>query len=239
MKHLLLLITMCLSLGTIAAQEYSLFHGTWFNAMFIDALRKTSSVEQAMAAKGFDEPLYVRIDSTNLDGKVTAGYGLGSSQQLLILKTSLPKVGMKWAIGTIDLPMWIVSIDERSQTYISLTKFDSLEGKPIVLGKLPSKNPDPMFMLKRMVNASVLSGQWVNSKGATTSFTTNMEATMNGNTFPYDLSIDSQSYSVTLTSKQGKPVSYIVQRMGDGLTLTPMHGSKVGQQPIALKRKTP
>ena len=206
--------------------------------MFIDALRKTSSVEQAMTAKGIDAPLYVRIDSTNLDGKVAAGYGIANTQQLLFLKTSIPNVGMKWAIGTIDVPMWIVSIDERSQTYISLTKFDSLEGKPIVLGKLPSKNPDPMFMLKRMVNASVLSGQWVSSKGATTSFTTNMEATMNGNTFPYDLSIDSQSYSVTLTSKQGKPVSYIVQRMGDGLTLTPVHGAKVGQQPIALKRKT-
>ncbi len=224
-------------MGSLAAQEYSLFHGTWFNALFIDALRKTSSVEQAMAAKGIDEPLYVRIDSTNPDGKVTAGYGIANSQELLFLKTSIPNVGMKWAIGTMDLPMWIVSIDERNQTYISLTKFDSLQGKPIVLGKLPSKNLDPMFMLKRMVNASVLSGQWVNAKGATTSFTTNMEATMNGSTFPYDLTIDSQSYSVT--SKQGKPLSYMVQRMGDGLTLTPVHGAKVGQQPIALKRKTP
>lgn len=192
-----------------------------------------------MQSKGLDEPLYIRIDSTSLDGKITVAFKPGADAQMLILKTSVPKAGMKWAIGTQDLPMWLVAVDERNQTYISLTKMDSLEGVPIVLGKLPSKNPDPMFILRRMVNSSLLSGQWTTSDGKDVSFTNGMVATMMGSTFTYDLTIDSQSYAITLTSTQGKPLSYVVQRMGEGLTLTQVHGGKTTQVPIVLKRKTP
>lgn len=239
MKLLPFVFCLCCAVAGLSAQEFSLYHGTWFHAKFLEALTKTSSLEGAMQAKSSDEPLYVRIDSTSLDGKITAAYKPGTELQLLILKTSVPNAGMKWAIGTQDLPMWLVAVDERNQTYISLTKTDSLEGTPIVLGKLPSKNPDPMFILRRMVNASMLSGQWTTSDGKDVSFTNGMVATMMGTTFSYDISIDSQSYAVTMTSTQGKPKSYVVQRMGKGLTLTQVHGNKTTQVPIVLKRKTP
>jgi hypothetical protein len=238
MKTVVLALVVFVAATSAFAQDYGLFHGTWFHATFLEVLKKTSSVESAMNAKGDDEPLYLRIDSTHQDGKVSAGMNLGGSEELLMLKTSIPNAGMKWAIGTMDHPFWIVTVDERAQSYIALTKIDSMEGKPVVLGRLPSRNQDPMFILKRMINASVLSGSWVDAKGKETIFSNGMVATMGGSTFPYDLSINASTYTITLTSTEGKPKSYIVQRMGDGLTLTPLHGSKTTQQPIALKRKT-
>ena len=237
MKTAVLALIVIFTTTSAFAQDYGLFHGTWFHANFLDILKKTSSVEQAMQAKGADEPLYIRIDSSQLEGKVLTAMHLGATEELLMLKTSIPNAGMKWAIGTMDHPFWIVSVDERAQSYIALTKIDSMEGKPVVLGKLPSKNPDPMFILKRMINASVLTGTWVDAKGKETTFSNGMVATMGGQTFTYDLSIHSQNYTVTLTSTEGKPRSYLVQRMGDGLTLTPLHGSKTTQSPIALKNK--
>lgn len=239
MKTVVLAVVVIVAATSAFAQDYGLFHGTWFHANFLEVLKKTSSVERAMQAKGADEPLYIRIDSTHQDGKIAAGMNLGAPEELVMLKTSIPNAGMKWAIGTIDHPFWIVTVDERAQSYIALTKIDSMEGKPVVLGRLPSKNPDPMFILKRMINASVLSGSWVDAKGKETIFSNGMVATMGGSTFTYDLSINALNYTITLTATEGKPKSYIVQRMGDGLTLTPLHGSKTTQQPIALKRKTP
>jgi len=239
MKTLIAATILCISCSFSSAQEFVLFQGTWFHAGFIDALKKTSSLDQAYRAKPQAEPLWIRIDSTNLNGKIMASFDFGAGSELLFLKTTIPNVGLKWALGTDSSPRWIVSVDERQGTYIALTPIDSMDNKPIVLGRLPSKNPDPMFILNRMVNASVISGTWIDEGGKVSTFTNGMNAKIGEVGFTYQISIDSKSNTVTINATSGKPRSYVVQRMGDGLTLTPSNTGGTTMRPIVLKRKTP
>jgi len=249
MKHFVvcmlctMLVTSTMWMNPVSAQvmpgthqaSYGEFHGTWFHSAFIEVLHKTSSLEQAIAAKSEREPLYMVIDSNDKKGNVRVGLSVGREERGLILKTHVPNIGLKWAIGTEDAPVWMVASDARQNSYIALTELDSIEKKPIVLGKLPSKNTDPLFILKRMVNTSVLSGTWVDTRGKTVSFTQTMVATIDGATFPYELSIDPSTLRVTLSSTQGKPRSYIVNRTGAMLTLTPV-GTKNAPRPLILRR---
>lgn len=230
---------LCASCLVVFSQEYGQFHGTWFNAQFIEVLNKTASVERAMQAKAEADPLWVTIDSLNLEGKIATAFNLGTTNQMVLLKTSIPQAGMKWVVGTEASPRWIVSVDERNGSYIALTSIDNMEGKPAVLGKLPTKNTDPMFILRRMVNASVLSGTWLDQRGKVYSFSTGMMASMNKVSFSYELSINPTTFSVIITSTSGKPHSYVVQRMGNGLTLSSLHKNGTTMMPIVLKRKTP
>lgn len=215
--------------------SYGEFHGTWFHSTFIEVLHKTSSLEQALAAKSEREPLYMVIDSNNQAGKVRVGLSVGREEQGVMLKTMVPNIGLKWAIGTEDAPVWMVASDARQNSYIALTELDSIEKKPIVLGKLPSKNTDPLFILKRMVNTSVISGTWVDTRGKKVTFTQTMVASIDGTTFPYDISIDPSTLRVTLSSTQGKPRSYLVNRTDAMLTLTPI-GTTHTPRPLILRR---
>lgn len=214
--------------------SYGEFHGTWFHSTFIDVLHKTSSIEQAIAAKSEREPLYIVIDSTEQAGNLRVGISIGREERGLILRTVVPNVGMKWAIGTEDAPVWMVASDPRQNSYIALTELDSIEKKPIVLGKLPSKNGDPTFILTRMVNTSVVAGRWVDTRGKIVEFTPSMVATIDGQTFPYELRIDSSTLRLTLSSTQGKPRSYVVNRIDGMLTLTPI-GQKGTPRPLVLR----
>lgn len=215
---------------------YGEFHGTWFHSAFIDVLHKSASIERALAAKPEGEPLYMVLDSNDQSGGVRVGLSIGREERGLILRTMVPNIGMKWAIGTEDAPVWMVASDPRMNSYIALTELDSIEKKPIVLGKLPSKNSDPLFILKRMVNTSVLSGTWIDTFGKTVSFSPTMVATLDGETFPYDLSIDPSTLRLTLTSIQGKPKSYVVNRAEGMLTLTPL-GKSRAPRPLVLRKK--
>lgn len=216
--------------------SYGEFHGTWFHSSFIEVLHKTASVEQAFASKSDREPLYIVIDSSDKSGNVRVGLSVSREERGLILRTLVPNVGMKWAIGTEDAPVWMVASDPRQNSYIALTELDSIEKKPIVLGKLPSKNTDPMFILKRMINTSVLAGTWVDTRGKSVIFTQNMVSTIDGQTFPYDIAIDPSTLRLTLTSTQGKPRSYTVQRVDGMLTLTPLSSAR-RVRPLVLRRK--
>lgn len=226
------------SQGMSGSQQssYSEFHGTWFHSAFIETLHKTASLELALAAKTEREPLYMVIDSNDQAGNVRVGLSVGREERGLMLKTLVPNIGMKWAIGTEDAPVWMVASDVRQNSYIALTELDSIEKKPIVLGKLPSKNADPLFILKRMVNTSVLSGTWIDTRGATVVFTPTMVATIDGATFPYELAIEPTTLRLTLTSTHGKPQSYVVNRADGMLTLTPI-GSKRAPRPLILRKK--
>lgn len=226
------------SQGMSGSQQasYGEFHGTWFHSAFIETLHKTASIEQALAAKTEREPLYMVIDSTDQAGNVRVGLSVGREERGLMLKTMVPNIGLKWAIGTEDAPVWMVASDARQNSYIALTELDSIEKKPIVLGKLPSKNTDPLFILKRMINTSVLSGSWIDTRGAAVTFTPTMVATIDGATFPYELTIEPTTLRLTLTSTQGKPRSYVVNRADDMLTLTPI-GSKRAPRPLILRKK--
>ncbi len=216
--------------------RYGEFHGTWIHGAFIDVLHKTASVEQAVAVKTDREPLYMVIDSNDKSGNVLVGLSFGREERGIIVRTMVPNIGMKWAIGTEDAPVWMVASDARQNSYIALTELDSIEKKPIVLGKLPSKNADPLFILKRMINTSVLSGSWVDTRGKAVTFTQTMVATIDGQTFPYDLAVDPSTLRLTLSSTQGKPKSYVVNRTDGLLTLTPL-GQAKAPRPLVLRKK--
>ncbi|MFM8771078.1 MAG: hypothetical protein ACKOE4_03500, partial [Candidatus Kapaibacterium sp.] len=98
-----------------------------------------------------------------------------------------------------------------------------------VMGKLPSKNPDPQFMLRRMVNASVLSGSWKSASGQKVSIGNDQSLTINGDRIPYQLTFDKGGERIRITSTAGQPRSWTVDRKGAMLTLTPSAG-----QPLVL-----
>ncbi len=224
---------------TIAApaQEYAQFHGTWFNAKFVEALKKSASMATAMDAVSSAEPLTIQFDSTDGNGNVVTQWTLKKTDTLLLRKTSIPGVGMKWALGTSDAPMWVASADEKLGTYVALTPIEGVDtAKPVVMGKLPSKNPNPSFILKRMVNSSYLSGEWKDKKGTKYSFTSGMVATFGADMFPYDISIDANTYSVTITSTSGVPRSYLVVRTGNSLVLTSVGGGKKRGKTLTLQK---
>lgn len=223
-----------------AAQEYGEFHGTWIHAKVVEVLNETSSIQRALAARPLSEPIYVVIDSARAGGEVTAAFVMGKDEQFLCRKSSFAHAGIKWGIGDETGPRWILSRDEKAGSYIALTPADSLERKPIVLGKLPSKNSDPLFILRRMVNASMLSGRWSSTKNKIVEFTTSQRMITDGAPMPYTLDISADGATVTLVTTSGQPQKWIVRRDGPELVLTsvatkPKKRSKFEAPEIRLK----
>jgi hypothetical protein len=218
-----LLILLCIP---VSAQEYAEFHGTWIHSKVVEVLNETSSIQRALAARPLSEPIYIAIDSTRDGGEVTAAFALGKDEQFLCRKSSFAHAGIKWGIGDATGPRWILSRDEKAGSYIALTPADSLERKPIVLGKLPSKNSDPMFILRRMVNASMLRGRWSAAKNRTIEFTTNQIMVVDGKPHPYTLDFSADGSVVTLVTTSGRPEKLVVLRDGPTLSLNPTRSSK-------------
>jgi len=212
-----LLFLLCIP---VSAQEYAEFHGTWIHSKVVEVLNETRSIERALAARPLSEPIYVAIDSTRDGGEVTAAFALGKDEQFLCRKSSFAHAGIKWGIGDATGPRWILSRDEKAGSYIALTPADSLERKPIVLGKLPSKNSDPVFIIRRMVNASMLGGRWSSAKNKIVEFTTNQLMVTDGAPTPYTLDISADGAMVTLVTTSGQPQKWVVRRNGPELVLT-------------------
>lgn len=208
---------------------YGQLHGTWFNGKFIEELSTSHSLANAVARLSIDEPLWIRIDSTIENGRVQAGMGLSRTDTMLLMQLMVPRAGLNWGLGYVEQPSWMLSHDTQKGTYIALTPLDSLETAPIVMGKLPSKNPDPQFMLRRMVNASVLSGSWKSASGQKVSIGNDQSLTINGDRIPYQLTFDKGGERIRITSTAGQPRSWTVDRKGAMLTLTPSAG-----QPLVL-----
>lgn len=208
---------------------YGQLHGTWFNGKFIEELSTSHSLGNAISRLSADEPLWIRIDSTVENGRVQAGMGLSRTDTMLLMQMMVPRAGLNWGLGYIEQPSWMLSYDSQKGTYIALTPLDSLETAPIVMGKLPSKNPDPQFMLRRMVNASVLSGSWKSASGQKVSIANDQTLTINGDRIPYQLTFDKGGERIRITSTTGQPRSWTVDRKGSVLTLTPSTG-----QPLVL-----
>jgi hypothetical protein len=212
-----LLILLCIP---VSAQEYAEFHGTWIHFKVVEVLNETRSIERALAARPIHEPIYVVIDSANNDGNVTLAYTLGKSESMVCRKSSFQHAGIKWGIGDQTGPRWILTRDEKARSYIALTPVDSLEQSPIVLGKLPSKNSDPVFIIRRMVNASMLGGRWSSAKNKIVEFTTNQLMVTDGAPTPYTLDISADGATVTLVTTSGQPQKWVVRRNGPELVLT-------------------
>ena len=216
MRFIALFVALC-SVGN--AQEYADFHGTYIHSKVVEVLNETRSIQRALSARPITEPIYMVIDSTKPNGEITASYQIGSQVDLLCRKSSFAHAGIKWGIGNEQGPYWVLTRDETSGTYIALTPADSLEKQPIVLGKMPSKNADPMFILRRMVNASMLSGVWAMDAKKNIEFTMNQFMVINGKPTPYSLQISPDGSTVTISTTNGRPLRWVVQRDGPNLTM--------------------
>lgn len=210
---------------------YGQLHGTWFSGKFIEELSASHSLGNAIARLSVDEPLWIRIDSTTENGRVQAGMGLSRTDTMLLMQLMVPRAGLNWGLGYVEQPIWMLSYDTQKGTYLALTPLDSLETAPIVMGKLPSKNPDPQFMLRRMVNASVLSGSWKSASGLKVSISNDQTLTMNGERIPYQLTFDNSGERIRITSTAGQPRTWTVDRKGLVLTLTPLTGRSLVLSP--------
>lgn len=208
-----------ISLGSEPLATYAQLHGTWFHGRFVQSLSSSRSLVNALSATKADEPLWIRIDSTNQQGKVLIGKGLGATDTMMLLQTTVPQAGLKWVMGRADQPMWLVTHDAQKGTYLALTPLNDLEGEPIVMGALPSKNPDPVFILRRMVNSSLLVGSWKSSSGQTYAFSNSLVADFAGQRFPYQLSFSNDGSQVRLTATEGRPRTWSVERSATTLVL--------------------
>lgn len=208
-----------ISLGSEPLATYAQLHGTWFHGRFVQTLSSSRSLVHALSATKADEPLWVRIDSTQQQGIVVLGKGLGATDTMMLLQTTVPQAGLKWVMGRADRPVWLVTHDDQKGTYLALTPLNGLEEEPVVMGALPSKNPDPMFMLRRMVNASVVAGSWKSSSGQRYVFSSNLVAEFPGKRFPYQLSFSHDGSTIRLTSTEGRPRTWTVERSATTLVL--------------------
>lgn len=237
-RAMILVVAFVSAFGTSRAQSmmdqaplatYGQLHGTWFNGKFIEELSTSHSLGNAVARLTADEPLWIRIDSTVENGRVQAGMGLFKTDTMVLMQLMVPRAGLNWGLGYVEQPTWMLSYDTQKGSYIALTPLDSLEDQPIVMGKLPSRNPDPQFMLRRMVNASVLAGSWKSSTGQKVSIGNDQSLSLNGERIPFQLSFDKGGERIRITSTTGQPRSWTVDRKGAILTLTPATG-----QPLVL-----
>lgn len=233
------LLTFLLGGTLLCAQEYAQFHGTWINATVIDVLHTTRSIERALAARPLHHPIYVRFDSTDEVGKVTMCFDLGSDKSMIVRKSQMEHVGIKWGIGDEQGPLWVLNLDDKKAAYIALTPTDSLENKPIVLGRLPSNNQDPMFILRRMVNTSLLKGLWKDAAGKSYEFTSGQQLVINDKPTAYQLDISPTGSSVKIVvPAKGRPLQWSVVRDGPNLTLTALQKSKgtiISQKVLKLR----
>lgn len=228
------LLVFCCTVGS--AQEYSEFHGTWIHSKVVEVLNETRSIERGLAARPKSEPIYVVIDSANGEGNIAVGFRLGASENMICRKSSFKHAGIKWGVGDQTGPRWILTRDEKAQSYIALTPVDSLEQAPIVLGKLPSKNTDPLFIIRRMVNASMLSGRWTTDGGKAVEFTTNQIMVVDNKPHPYTLDIAEDGSVVTLITTTGRPLKWVVRRDGPNLVMTAQQKGKSNLLPAQTTR---
>ncbi|MBU3699013.1 MAG: hypothetical protein FGM33_03250 [Candidatus Kapabacteria bacterium] len=200
-------------------------HGTWFNARFIEELNRSRSLMGAMSKVTSSDPLWVRIDTTAATSTAVVGYNVNRVDSMPIFKKVIKGAGQKWVIGNTEQPFWMLADDEIARAYIALTSLDSLDSQPIVLGALPSKNPDPLFILRRMVNNSILAGKWKRADGKEVRFSNDLVMTVGAESVRYNMSFERDGAQARITTTDGQPVSWIVERAGRKLTLRPTKGA--------------
>lgn len=219
-----------LTIGKVAAQEYSELHGTWINGRFIEVLKQTASVASAMEAVSAQVPMWIKIDSAEGDGNIYVCYDVDDVRQLLLLRSQLVGPELQWGIGDAVGPMWLVTLDQPQRAFIALHDLDSLENKPHVFGRMPSKNQDPDFLIDRMINASVLAGTYIDNAKKSVVFRNDLTAEWAGKAYTVKIDIQDHSHQliVMLTSADGKDVRmFEVVRTGSSLLFTGTDGKQI------------
>lgn len=212
--------------------ELGRFHGTWFNADFIKVLSSVRSFGDAIGQLRGANPLWVRIDSSS-DGRIALiGLTPQKTDTMVLVISTIKGAGQKWTLGRRgSQPIWMVADDEQKRSYIALTPLDSLEKQPCVMGALPSKNQDPLFILTRMVNNSLVAGSWKTSGGKKYRFSNDLMLEIDGQATRYKMSFSSAGNRVIITTIDGQPRSWTVERRSRSLTLRPKKGAAIDLQP--------
>jgi|GEM_PF-495313 hypothetical protein len=217
-----------------APVELGRFHGTWFNADFIKVLSSMRSYQDAMGQLSGGNPLWVRIDSSSKGRIALVGFRPQKIDTMFLVINTIKGAGQKWTLGRRGgQPIWMIADDEQKRSYIALTPLDSMEKQPCVMGALPSKNQDPMFILTRMVNNSCVAGNWKTSDGRKYRFTNDLMLVIDGQTFRYNMSFSGAGNRISITTIDGQPRTWTIERRSTSLTLRPKKGAPITLQPDA------
>lgn len=197
---------------------------------FVEQLKKTQNIDSALTALGPTSPLIMTTGDnvmcmreeqpTPATVVTNPTKGLGS------------QIRVSWS-GTT----WIASADDKKEEYIALHRSDSIEARPVVLGKMPSKNFDPSFVVSRILNSALLTGVYADGKRKQYLFSPAQSASWNSDVFTYDVELDWHGRRAILR-KKGTTASWSIYRSGDTLTLTALakNGSPLRRPPLRLIR---
>lgn len=214
--------------ANLQAQDAAEFAGTWYNAEFMNELKKTSSVSKACAELKHGAPVFLQISIDDSLGVVSVGVSPVATTQMTMKRVLLNQMGYKWVVGTTDKTHWLITIDNDKHNYIVIHNLDSMELNPIVLGKLPSKNQDPDFLLQRMLNSSIVVGNYADVKGRIHVFNPDMTGIISNESVQYDLSLDADlELLLTARNTNGVSKAFHVTKTPGGLVLAPERGKKI------------
>lgn len=201
------------------AQDIQSLSGTWIHSEFLNTLKTTSRVDSAFHKLNNDEPLYLLIDAEKLHHNVLVAYTPQTTTTMDLEKMIVGKMGERWCIGQ-DSVRWILSTDS-NRSVLTLFNIKNLEQKPIVLGKLPSKNQDPDYLLSRTINASVLMGKFQDGTGKLYQFSNAQRAMFADSLFTYTIVYSPNSSQITITDIATKK-KYHITPTKKGIELVPV-----------------
>lgn len=229
MMYKALAVLVCtMSAAPLFSQTLSLMNGTWVSARFMEGLKRSRSVAWTMQSLPDSFPLWAKIDTSNNSLHVVVGYDFDRADTLKMFQSVFGELGQRWAIGKSGQPMWMVNPDVQFGQYISLHWLDSLDANPIVLGKLPSRNSDPSFLLHRMILSSMVFGRWRDSTGAEVEFKPNATVLWEGKNRNVEVAVSPRDYHVfmSLIDSRNQAKRYQIERTANTLLLTNEHGKQ-------------
>lgn len=176
-----------------------------------------------------DVPLWLSIDTTKAKLTIEAGNAFTDHITLSMFQVQVPSVGKRWAVGTANHPVWMISPDVLGGQFVSLNWLDSLEANPIVLGKLPTRRTEPDFLLDRIVLSAVLHGIWTDGRGATYQFNSDATATWDGARKDVTIEVVDPSADVyfSLFDARRNEQRFRAERVANQLTLTKEDGTSL------------
>lgn len=207
------------------AQRYSQLDGAWIHARFIAALKTTASLDSSFHTVSSSQPLWIEIDSSNLDGSVRVSFTGRDTVQWILRRVPRMDSTLQWAIGPEDGPQagpqWWLSLDEQGGTYVALSSVINPSSEPVVYGKLPSQRQEATFIIQRMAYAALLVGRYHDATQQPYEFLPSMTGSWKGAQIRTSMRIgEDRRPVVTLEYANRHRESYYVQRRGTTVELT-------------------
>ncbi len=208
------------------SQDFSLFHGTWVNARFMETLKRSASLALAMNELPDHEPLWVRADSAQF-GRLLASWKPGSSVSLTMTKKQMGGMPEAWVVDSNGVELWIATASPNG-SYVALHPVDNIESNVYVMGKLPSRQTDPDFLVHRMIIASILVGSWLDKETVALQVQPNATALWRGMKRSVEIVVNPSTYDVymILVDARGVRQKFLVERHENVLSLTSESGDR-------------